>query len=245
MDIEYRKKENGGKHSAINYSHGFIRGKYCIVLDSDDTFIPTAVEIIIEKWKKYQDNPEVGQIIFLKGYSESEPICTVLHEDTVVDTVKEKRIGKDGRDCADSFKTELFTKHKFPVFEGEKFIGEGSATFFIELESKGVYFNKVIYLCAYREDGLTKAGKKMRILNPRGGMFNSKVYMHRKLPLKTRLKKAVLYVCYSKFAKMKFGEALKESGHKFLVLLAAIPGWCLYLYWKKKYLKHGKGEGNE
>ena len=91
-------------------------------------------------------------------------------------------------------------KHPFPEFPGERFLGEGSSFFFIELESKGVYINRVIYLCDYREDGLTKAGRKMRLQNPRGGRFNSMTYMHKRLPLKTRVKKAILYVCYSWFA---------------------------------------------
>lgn len=233
--IDYIRKENGGKHTALNAAHPHIKGKYVVVLDSDDRLVPTAVEQILAGWRDFGNNPEVGQLIFLKGYSEEKPICYVKNERTVVDTLAEPRIGITGRDCCDSFRGELFIKHPFPEFPGERFLGEGSSFFFIELESKGVYINRVIYLCDYREDGLTKAGRKMRLQNPRGGKFNSMTYMHPRLPVKTRIKKAVLYVCYSRFAEDSPGAMIRENPYKLLTILALLPGTLLYAYWKKRY----------
>lgn len=233
--IDYVRKENGGKHTALNVAHAYIKGSYVVILDSDDRFVPTAVERILEGWHEFGGHPEVGQLIFLKGYTETEPICYVKHERIIVDTLEEPRISVTGRDCCDSFRTELFIKHPFPEFSGERFLGEGSSFFFIELESKGVYINQVIYLCDYREDGLTKAGKKMRLQNPLGGRYNSMVYMHPRLPWKTRFKKAILYVCYSRFAKISFGDTLGGNPYKLLTFLALIPGTALYFYWKKRY----------
>lgn len=233
--IDYIRKENGGKHTALNAAHPYIKGEYVLVLDSDDRLVPTAVEQVLAVWSRYESNPAVGQVIFLKGYTEEDPICYVEHEDTVVDTLEEPRIGATGRDCADSFRTDLFIKHPFPEFSGERFLGEGAAFFYIELESKGVYINRVIYLCDYREDGLTRAGKKMRLRNPLGGRYNSMVYMHPRLPMKTRVKKAMLYVCYSHFAGMSLGRILAENPYKVLTALALLPGTALYVYWKKRY----------
>ena len=233
--VEYHKKENGGKHTALNYSHQFIRGQYVTILDSDDTLTPNAVERLTDTWKKYENNKDVGQVIFLKGYSENEPICYVSNPDKVVDSIKEPRISVTGRDCFDSYRTALFTKYRFPEFEGEKFIGEGSAFFFIELESKAVYINEVIYLCDYREDGLTKAGRSMRINNPLGGMYNSKVYMNKRLSFTTRLKKGILFSCYSTIAGKSFIETVKENEYKIITVMTYIPGVLLASYWKKKY----------
>ena len=233
--VDYVSKENGGKHTALNAAHPHICGEYVVILDSDDRLVDTAVEEILRGWQPYEENSEVGRLIFLKGYTRDEPICYVEHENAIVDTLVEPRIGITGRDCCDTFRTELFVKHPFPVFPGERFLGEGAAFFFMELESKGVYVNKVIYLCDYREDGLTKAGKKMRLMNPLGGRYNSMVYMHKRLPMKTRLKKATLYVCYSKFSGIGLKKTLSDNEHKWLTVLALIPGWALYVYWKRRY----------
>lgn len=235
FQIEYHKKKNGGKHTALNYSHPYIKGKYVAIVDNDDTLTSDALEKLAAAWHKYGDNPEVGQIIFLKGHSKNEPICYVKHPGIIVDTLKERRIPITGRDCFDSYRTELFTKYKFPEFAGEKFIGEGSAFFFIELESRGVYFNEVLYIGDYRTDGLTNAGRSLRIKNPLGGMYNSRLYMNPALPIETRIKKGILYGCYSKIAGIPFTEALKQNGYKALTVLTYIPGVILASVWKKKY----------
>ena len=236
FSIDYIAKKNGGKHTALNASHPYIRGDYVLILDSDDTLVPNAVRRVLEAWDEFKDDERVGRIIFLKGISVDDPVCRVEHTGVPVDTLKEKRIGDVGRDCCDTFRTELFTKYLFPEFEGERFIGEGSGFFPMELESLGVYYNEVIYLCAYREDGLTKAGRRMRILNPRGGMYNSKTYMHPRLPLKTRVKKGILYSCYSKFAGVGFSELLRDNPYKFLTTVTYLPGRALAAYWKRKHL---------
>ncbi len=235
--LDYVKKPNGGKHTALNYAHPHILGEYVLILDSDDVLTPHAAEQVLRAWEQFRKDPRVGRIIFLKGYSTEEPICYVAHEGVPLDTLKEPRIGVSGRDCCDVFRTELFKKYPFPVFPGERFIGEGAAFFFMEKESLGVYYNQVIYLCQYREDGLTKAGRKMRIQNPLGGRYNSLVYMDSRLPWKTRLKKSVLYSCYSCFAHVPLGTLLKEPDYKLLTLVGLLPGVALYLYWKKRHLK--------
>ncbi len=235
FQIDYVKKENGGKHTAINAAHSSIRGEYVVILDSDDMLTPDAVAVILSRWSEYVDNTDVGRIIFLKGFSREEPICRVAHPGIPVDTLKEPRIGTIGRDCCDTFRTELFTKYRFPEFKGEKFIGEGAAFFQMELESLGVYYNEVIYLCSYREDGLTKAGRKMRIENPLGGMYNSGIYMHPRLPWKTRIKKGILYSCYARLAGISVMELFRQTPYKLLASLTCLPGLVLAGYWKYKY----------
>lgn len=237
MQVDYLQKENGGKHTALNAAHPLIQGKYVVILDSDDRLVPEAVSSILQAWERFEADAQVGRIIFLKGYSVDNPICYVKNENVPVDTLREPRIAVTGRDCCDTFRTELFRKYPFPVFPGERFIGEGAAFFGMELESKGVYINKVIYLCDYREDGLTKAGRKMRLQNPMGGMYNSKTYMHPKLPLNRRIEKGILYSCYAKFAEIPFPEALRENPYKVLTLITHFPGVLLYHYWNRTFFK--------
>ena len=231
------RKKNGGKHTALNAAHPLIQGKYVVILDSDDRFVPEAVSLILQAWERFGQDKQVGRVIFLRGHSIDEPICYVEHENVPLDTLREPRIGSIGRDCCDTFRSELFRKYPFPVFEGERFIGEGAAFFGMELESKGVYINKVIYLGNYREDGLTKAGRKMFLQNPLGGMYNSKTYMHPRVPIKRRIEKGILYSCYAKFAKIPFPEALRENPYKVLTLITHFPGVLLYHYWNRTFFK--------
>ena len=99
-----------------------------------------------------------------------------------------------------------------------------------------VYINKVIYLCEYLEGGLTKSGKSMRIRNPYGGMYTSNLRMHKKNFLKERIKSGLLYVCYGFFAKLTpIAIVKREKEHRMIKSMCLLPGYCLYVLWKKKY----------
>ena len=48
--IRYYWKENGGRHTAVNYSYQFLQTKYVVTLDSDDELTPNAVELMRRTW---------------------------------------------------------------------------------------------------------------------------------------------------------------------------------------------------
>ena len=60
FEVNYYKKENGGKHTAINYSHPYIQGDVVVIVDSDDYLVDHAIETIESDWAKYESNPKIG-----------------------------------------------------------------------------------------------------------------------------------------------------------------------------------------
>lgn len=118
--ISYIKKQNGGKHTALNAAHGSIRGRFVLILDSDDTLTDTAVAQISEAWRMYDSNSEVGIVTFLKGRSADDPNCVVSDWNVPVDIMRYKRTCIHSSDCCEVIRTELFKQYPFPVFEGEK-----------------------------------------------------------------------------------------------------------------------------
>lgn len=235
FSVKYIKKENGGKHTALNKSHEFICGKYVTILDSDDYLTETAVEQIKDSWKKFDANPEVGIVILLKGSAVDSPSCEAGDEGVPVDIMRYKRIYHHSADCCEVIRTELFKKYPFPVFEGERFISEGALWNRVSFTHKCVYINEVVYIADYLEDGLTKSGKKLRISNPRGGMYTANLNMNKKNFTDRRIKSALLYTCYGFFAKLSPLKMAKHNDSKLLMWLCLPAGWALYMYWKKKY----------
>ena len=72
-------------------------------------------------------------------------------------------------DKAEIYFTDVLRKHKFPEFENEKFIQESAVWY--DIASQGLklrYFNEIIYITEYLEDGLSANPKKMWIENPQG-----------------------------------------------------------------------------
>lgn len=232
-------KPNGGKHTALNASHAHIHGDYVLILDSDDYLVPTAVEQVLDGWNRYADDNDIGMVIFLKGSAEDQPNCKAADEDeyTPIDDSDYKRICIKSSDCCEVVRSSLFNKYPFPVFDGERFIGEGTLWDRVNDDAKSVYINKVIYICEYLEGGLTKSGRRMYIRNPRGGMYNSNLGMRRKHCLKRRIKCGLLYTSYGYFAGIPMPQMAGTCSAPVLMFLCLPFGWALYLFWKKKYMK--------
>lgn len=239
MDISYFKKENGGKHTALNYSHSYIKGDYVLILDSDDVLTEDAVENVYKEWQLFNQQKEIGIVIFLKGSSVNSPNAYVKDQRIPVDIMSYQRICVRSRDCCEVIRTEILKEYPFPVFENEKFISEGALWNRVSFTYQCVYVNKVIYLCEYLEGGLTKSGRYMRVRNPLGGMYTSQLRMNKKNNIKERVKSGLLYVCYGFFAKKKINQILfEEKVNIILKCICLIPGKVLHVIWSNKYFSN-------
>lgn len=234
--IQYIKKPNGGKHTALNAAHDLIHGKYVLILDSDDTLTPDAVELVKTKWGKWEENRAVGLVTFLKGSSVTNPNCVVSEWDTPVDIMRYRRVCIHSNDCCEVIRTELFRRYPFPVFQGERFLAEGALWGRASYDCKCVYIDRVIYLCEYLDGGLTKSGRALRIRNPQGGMYHANIYMGKKNFLKKRIKNGLLYTSYGFFAGKTPHEMAESCQSKFLMWTCLPFGWMLYRVWKRRYL---------
>lgn len=229
------EKENGGKHTALNASHSYVRGKYVLILDSDDRLVESAVQQIREGWASFENDQEIGIVIFLKGSAEDTPSCIADDERLPVDIMRYQRRCFHSSDCCEVIRTELYLKYPFPVFEGEHFISEGALWNRVSFTHKCVYINRVLYLAEYLEGGLTKSGKSLRIRNPQGGMYTANLNANKKNFFRRRIKNGLLFTCYGCFAGLSLTEMLKRTDHKLLMLCSLPAGWLLHLYWKRKY----------
>lgn len=233
--VVYVKKENGGKHTALNASHPYIRGRYVLILDSDDYLLADAVERVRCGWNKFAEQERIGVVIFLRGDAEDSPLAYAKDEGVPVDILRYKKIRVRSSDCCEVIRTELFLKYPFPVFEGERFVSECALWNRVAQTHKCVYINKVIYICEYLEGGLTQSGRKFRIRNPKGGMFTSNLRMDKKNYFSQRVKYGLLYTCYGFFAGVKPSEMARECCVKVLMWLCLPLGGLLHIYWKNKF----------
>lgn len=229
--VEYVKKTNGGKHSAINYAVKFIHGTIVLILDSDDYLTKDAVENVLNVWRDYSDDHKICGLSFLKGYDLETPLAKFEHEvfrSNHIDYRINKRISGD---CCEIIRTKVLKEFPFPIFEGETFLGENYLWDNVALKYDTVYVNKVIYICEYLDGGLSKQGRALRMRNPYGGMETSRIEMDKRYCLSRRIKSAILYVCYGFAAKLSVKDIVRTSKHSFMVLLFWPFGRLLYLYW--------------
>ena len=234
--ITYKLKSNGGKHTAMNYSHQFIKGECVIIVDSDDYLEENAIEIIINDWEQYKNNQDIAILSYVRKTKDGVNISQSSYGLYLIDDDINYRVNKNiNGDRCEVVRSSIFTKYKMPEFKGEKFMGEGWLWTTIAKKYKTVYINKGIYICEYLEGGLTKSGRLFRMRNPLGMMENCRVYMDKPVCLRVRIKETLLYGVYMLCSSNSIFDTIKKSRHIWSVLMMFPFSIFLYIYWKYKY----------
>ena len=237
FSIVYEKKENGGKHTALNASHPYIHGDYILILDSDDTLTPDAVETALAVWSDYRDDPSVSLLSFYKQSPDGIIVSSRVEQERLLSDHFSYQVNqrKDGDQC-EVVRSSYFKEFAFPVFPGERFASEGLLWNYLGYKYKAVYVDKAIYNCEYLEGGLTDSGRRLLMSNPKAMIELTKTFFDPRVCLRVRVKESLLYVVYSFCDHRSFGTMMQESKQKLLTGLMYPGGAVLYYYWKKRYL---------
>jgi glycosyltransferase involved in cell wall biosynthesis len=127
--INYIKKENGGRHTALNKAVSVCDTPYMVNIDSDDALCPNAIEILQNTWRSLpsDDYERTWQVV---GLCEDNVSHKVVGDFFPTDINRKK--GKDqhktyirikGEKCC-CRKTAILKQFPFPVFKDTKFITE-------------------------------------------------------------------------------------------------------------------------
>ncbi len=233
--IAYYYKQNGGKHTALNYSMKYITGKVVAVLDSDDYLIDNAVELIIDKWKKYINNREIMEVVFKRKLVNKENKSFPKYE-FIANHIDFVENGQYLPDCFEVVKKDVFCQFKYPEFKNELFLGESVFRCRAAKKYQSVYVDEDICICEYRDDGLTSHVREINIQSPKGAMYRCSLYFDPTYTLKIRFKNMLLFITFAFFANEKVSYMYKMSGEcKKIFCLSFIPAVMIWLYWKVKY----------
>ena len=166
--IRYFRQENGGKHRAINQGLELAEGELFFTVDSDDYLTEDALEKII-CWEA--ELPKQEKYCGFAGNLGTAPDVTPnsIFETAYFDGTALDRYGTVDGERAMVFYTEIHRKYTYPEFAGEKFMTEAVAWNRMAHDGyKMRFYNDIIWIYEYKEDGLTKAGSKLFLNNPKG-----------------------------------------------------------------------------
>lgn len=230
-------KENGGKHTALNYGIREIDSELTFIVDSDDILTPNAVEVILRYHQRYTDEDSICGYAFLRAYPDGKINGKEFVPDERVASYIDTRINSDDTmaDKAEVYKTEYLKEFPFPEYKGEKFLGEDIVWIRMARKYRMVHVNKAIYVGNYQDDGLTKNRRAHNIMSPVGCMNRAKEFMCPELKARYRIKAALQYTVYGRFAGMSVSALLKEAPDKGLVMLFFLPGLLIHQKWKREY----------
>lgn len=231
--VRYLRKENGGKHTALNAGIQTITTELTIIVDSDDHLLPDAVEKIKCYYDKYKEDPTIGALCFLKCYQDGKVVIGMDREEFTDSYIDYRIKGNRPGDMAEVFRTNALRENPFPEFPGERFLSEDVVWIEIGKKYRFAFINQPIYVCEYLEDGLTANDKPMKFASPIGSMLRGKRLMSRECGLKVNIKGAIIYNCYSHDVKVELTDILKIDSiwDKLLIWFTYIPG----IYFRKKW----------
>ena len=166
--IRYYKQKNGGKCRAINRALDLAQGELFFTVDSDDYLTDDALEKI-QRWEA--ELPKNQKYCGLAGNLGTTPNMTPnsLFNEEYCDGTALDRYGKVKGERAMVFYTDIHRKYRYPVFPDEKFMTE--AVVWNRMAHDGYkmrFYNDIIWVYEYKEDGLTRAGSSVFLNNPKG-----------------------------------------------------------------------------
>lgn len=232
--IQYLKKTNGGKHTALNVGIQAIESELTFIVDSDDTVLPDGMATIEHYYEKYKEEPQVGVWSFLKVDTKSEALVMMPWDEYVGSYITERIKNDRPGDMAEVFFTKALKEFPFPEFPGEKFLSEDVVWIPLGLKYKTVFINKPIYQCEYLEDGLTRNDKKAKFASPLGSMMRGKMLMTKQCGWKARIKGAIIYNSYWLDATGNIPKTLKLNKKERVLVWLMQP---LGRYFRKKWKK--------
>lgn len=181
FSIRYIQQPNGGKCRAINHALDLSKGRLFFTVDSDDYLTDDALCKIIQ-WEAQL--PKQGRFCGVAGNlgtSLTETSNSLLKSEYYEGTLLERYSIIDG-ERAFAFYTDVHKQYRYPEIDGEKFMTE--AVTWNRMAHDGYlmrFYNDIVCIFEYKNDGLTKAGSNLFINNPRGyGLFlrEKAEYMH-------------------------------------------------------------------
>nr|WP_314159307.1 glycosyltransferase family 2 protein [uncultured Prevotella sp.] len=243
FSILYYKKENGGKHTAVNTGVQKAHGDLFFIADSDDVLPPNALQTVAEVWEQTKYDNSIGGICgFDGGINDGSIIGTGFPKEVhllnielsnhinigyIDATTRDVRfkLKVDG-DMKEVFRTSVLREFPFPEIKGERFCPEVLVWNRIASKYKLRHINKIIYLVEYQQDGITSAITRSRMNSPIASTMTYAEMLDYNISLKWKIRSAINYW---RFKYCILNKALKAPDVKWYWRLFQIIGLLMHL----------------
>jgi glycosyltransferase involved in cell wall biosynthesis len=188
FSIVFKKNEHGGKHRAVNRGLDEAKGELFFLLDSDDYLTPNALTTVTEWVDRIPNRDECAGLCGMMSDETGNIIGTQLNQDYIYMTLLEMMGKGITGDHADILFTDVFRKYKYPELQGEWHIAPGVP--FVRMAKdnyKLLFFNEVIYIAEYMQDGLTNMGEKKIIENFNGYTLRTKELLESDIGIRRKM----------------------------------------------------------
>lgn len=243
FSILYYKKENGGKHTAVNTGVQKAHGDLFFIADSDDILPPNALQTVAEVWEQTKYDNSIGGIcgfdgdindgsIIGTGFPKEVHLLNIelsnhINIGYIDATTRDVRFKfKVDGDMKEVFRTSVLREFPFPEINGERFCPEVLVWNRIASKYKLRHINKIIYLVEYQQDGITSAITRSRMNSPIASTMTYAEMLDYNISLKWKIRSAINYWRFRYCIKNK---ALKAPAVKWYWKAFQIIGLIMHL----------------
>lgn len=237
--IRYYYKNNGGKHRAINYGLERANGRLFFIVDSDDYVIEDAIETILNEEKKIEKNKyNLAGLGFNKGRDEHTIVGDTFSGESLIASSIDRRKYNIKGDKAEVFYTQILKKYKFPEFPGENFITESVVWFKIADDGYKIkWINKIIYICEYLDNGLTKNSINLALNNYMGYTYSIRQSLKYDLSIKEKMVLIGVYTRVGREKKDSYYKISKNIDQNILICM-----FMEFAFWMSRLIKFIMGK---
>lgn len=237
ISINYYKKHNGGKHTAINYGVSHAQGSLFIILDSDDFFASNALELLHKEWVNIKDDHSICGIVGLSSYIDNTIVGSSfpdgLKKASFSDLYYKYHVTGDK---TVAFKTSVMKEYPFPEEDGIRLVFEAVVWHDMSKKYKVRCVNQIIQFVEYQNEGLSNSSYKLWYLKSMAfsyfTLIQNKTHPFKKYP-KTFVWNYIHLAINSKLIKENYFNKLKLQD-KFIYLLVLPRAYFAYLRMKRK-----------
>ena len=160
--IRYFKKENGGKHTAINKGVQLAEGDLFFIIDSDDVLAEDALHKIKHYGEQIKKKEEICGIIGLSQYLGQEKIVgdRFLYNEWEVSFADVYLKYHLKGDKSVAFKTAVLQQYPFPEKQGVRFVFEAVVWHEMSKKYNVLALNMIVQFVEYQKSGVSDSSFK-------------------------------------------------------------------------------------
>jgi glycosyltransferase involved in cell wall biosynthesis len=229
--IRYVHRENGGKHAALNTGVAAAHGEYCAVIDSDDWYDPSALEVLCAEWRSIAEPDAFAEVQGLCATSSGEIIGSRFPGGERMDSDAFEifyRYGVRG-DKIGMIRTEVMREFPFPEEFGRNYVTESLIWYRIARTYRTRYLNTVLARKEYLPGGITRSARREALARAplHRVFFKEVVQMRRPLPAKERYRAYANWARNARLAGIPLRTELPDAPSRLWFRLAAPTGMVL------------------
>ena len=233
IKVKYIEKMNSGKSRTLNEMLSRINDfKFALIVDDDEILFDNAVSTVYEYMRKYI-NTDCGVIAFNRKDMKGRLISNFDNSRDLFMSYQEKVNKGYHSDGYVGYFTEKLGHNRFPVFGNEKYVAPSVLVLLVSRHASVLWASPSIGKTEYRDDGISKGGRSVRVKSPRGMIYHALMMQDFKFKLKTRCKYSVLGYAYISYSNYRVIDVIDYNiqGLKFIKICRPL-GFILSLYWK-------------